>query len=113
MTVVKSRTKYGKIAPSKVHDLARAIQNMPVAQALGLLLASKRRGAALMVKTLRSAIANAENNHDLSADRLVVLRAAADEGPRIRRYWPRSRGMVSPVLRRSCHIVVEVGEKIA
>lgn len=110
MTVVRAKTKYVKISATKARDLAKAITGLPVGHALGLLQANRRRGAALICKALKSAIANAENNDNLSADRLVVSSAVVEEGPRMRRYWPRSRGMVSPILRRFSHISIELVE---
>lgn len=92
--------------------MARAIQGRPVSEAINLTAASKRRAALQIAKTLKSAIANAENNNGLSADNLIVKEAVIDDGPRMRRYWPRSRGMVSPIARRTCHIKIVLSDEI-
>jgi len=105
---VVSVTKYAKISPTKVRDLARKITGMPVSEALQVTDFSERKGAFLLSKTLKSAVANAENNAKLAVDELRVKEAIIDEGPSLRRYWPRARGMVSPIKRRTSHIRVVV-----
>ncbi len=96
--------KFAHLSPSKARDLARHVQGKPVAEALKVAQFSTRKAATLIGKTLRSAIANAENNADLKVDQLVVKEAVVQEGPRMRRFWPRARGGVSPVAKRMCHI---------
>ncbi len=103
---VAAVTKHAKISPSKVRDLARSVRGLPVAEALKITELSNRKGAFLLGKTLKSAIANAENNAKLSADTLSVKEAVVDDGPTVRRFWARARGMASPILRRTCHIKV-------
>ena len=107
---VTAKTKYVRISPSKARDLARAISGKPVAEALRLTALSPRKAAFLIGKTLKSAVANAENNHELSADDLVVKQATVDQGPTLRRYWPRSRGMASPILKRTSHITIVLAD---
>ncbi len=103
---VVATTKYVRIAPSKARDIAQAIRGKPVAEALNITNFNKRKAAFYIGKTLKSAIANAENNADLSAEDLVVKDAVVDKGPVMKRYWPRARGMVSPILRRTSHIKI-------
>jgi large subunit ribosomal protein L22 len=95
-----------RISPSKARDLARSIQGKPVPVALQLVEFSERKAARMIGKTLESAIANAENNYEQSADALTVRTAVVNDGPRLKRHWPRSRGMARPILRRMCHITV-------
>lgn len=101
---IEAKSRFVRISPRKARDLARAITGRPVARALELLEVSERKAAALIGKTLKSAIANAENNHRISADTLRVKSAIVDTGPSLKRYWPRSRGMVSPIRKRTSHI---------
>ena len=110
---VKAVTKYVRMPASKAHDLARAIQGLPVDEALKIVSFSERKAAFQIAKTLKSAIANAVNNFELSADDLVVREAKIDGGPGLRRYWPRSRGMARPIIRRTSHvrIVLTDGKK--
>jgi large subunit ribosomal protein L22 len=103
---VKAITKFSRLSPSKARDLARKIQGLPVSDALQVTQFSPRKAARLIGKTLKSALANAENNADLMADSLRVKEAVVDEGPRLKRYWPRARGSVSPIRRRMCHIKI-------
>lgn len=97
-------SKYVKISAGKATNLARRMRGMPVAEALKVTEFSKRKAAFLIGKTLKSAIASAENNAKLSVDQLHVKDAVVDVGPRTRRHWARARGMTSPILRRTCHI---------
>ena len=101
---VTSISKFVRISPTKVRDLARAIQGKRVADALKVTEFSERKGAFLLGKTLKSAVANAENNAGLSADKLVVRSAVVEEGPRIKRFMPRARGSASPILKRTSHL---------
>ena len=101
---VKAITKYVRLSASKARDLTRAIQGRSVGEAIALTAGNRRKAAFQVAKTLKSAIANAENNAKLSVDKLFVKEAVAEEGPRMKRYWPRSRGMVSHIQRRLCHI---------
>jgi large subunit ribosomal protein L22 len=106
-------TRFVRISPAKARDLARAIQGRPVAEALKLTEFSERKAAFLIRKTLHSAIANAENNHDKSADALIVREAVVDAGPTLKRSQPRSRGMAHPIRKRMSHIRITLtdGEK--
>ena len=104
-------TKYVRMSPSKARDLARAIQGRSVADALKITEFSERKAAREIGKTLKSAIANAENNASLSADNLVVKMAAIEEGPHLERWWPRARGSASPILRRTSHVRIVLTDK--
>ncbi len=104
-------TKYVRMSPSKARDLARAIQGRSVADALKITEFSERKAAREIGKTLKSAIANAENNASLSADNLVVKMAAIEEGPHMKRWWPRARGSASPILRRTSHVRIVLTDK--
>jgi large subunit ribosomal protein L22 len=103
---VQAVLKYVRIAPLKARDMARAIQGKSVAEALKVVEFSERKAARQFEKTIRSAVANAENNAKLSADDLVVKQATVGEGPAFKRFWARSRGMVSPVRKRTSHITI-------
>lgn len=99
-------TKYAKLSPSKARDFARRMTGLPVSEALGVVDFSERKAAVMLRKTLRSAIANAENNAKLSADDLRVKSAIVEDGPMVGRYWARARGMVRRIQRRTCHLRV-------
>ncbi len=103
---VKAVTKYVRMSPRKARDMARAIQGLPVADALKIAQFSERKAANQLEKTIRSAVANAENNAKLSAEDLKVKQATIGEGPAMKRFWARSRGMVSRIRKRTSHITV-------
>ena len=104
-------TKYVRMSPSKARDLTRSIQGLPVAEAMGLTSVSRRKAAVLVGQTLKSALANAANNAGLDPDRLYVKEAVIQDGPRMKRHWPRARGMVSPIQRRLCHVRIVLSER--
>lgn len=96
--------RFVRMSARKVRDLARRMRGLPVAEALKISDFSERKGAFYLGKALKSAIANAENNSKLAVDTLWVRESVVNEGPRLRRFWARSRGAVSPVRKRMCHI---------
>jgi large subunit ribosomal protein L22 len=108
---VTAKTKFARMSPRKVRNLAAAIQGLPVADALKITEFSERKGAMLIGKTLKSVIANAENNAKLSADTLRVKEAVVEPGPSLKRFWPRARGSASPILKRTCHIKITLSDE--
>lgn len=107
---VRSITKYARVSAKKARDVARAIQGMPVSDALDTLNYTPKKAAFLIGKTLKSALANAENNHDLPGDTLVVKEASICEGPMFRRFKPRARGSASAIRKRTSHIYITLSE---
>lgn len=103
---VIATTKFARMSPLKGRGLAREMQGLPVAKALEIAQFSPKKAARLLGKTLKSALANAENNENLSVDDLLVKEAVVNDGPRLKRFWPRARGSASPIKRRMCHIRV-------
>lgn len=103
---IMAKTRFARVSTSKARDFIRRLQGLPAAKALELTQFSKRKVALVAGKTLKSAIANAKNNNDLTIDDLIVKEAIVDEGPSMRRYWPRPRGSVSPIRRRMSHVKI-------
>jgi len=103
---VSSHYRYARISPLKARDVAREIQGMPVSAALDTLSFTPRKAAHLIGKTLKSALANAENNHELAVDGLVVKEAVVNSGPVFKRYKPRARGSAGPIRKRTSHISI-------
>ena len=103
---IRAISRRVRLSPTKARDFARAIQGKPVEEALRMTAISERKAAFQIGKTLKSAIANAENNSDLEVDSLWVKEAVVDEGPRMKRYWPRARGMVRHIVKKTCHIKI-------
>ena len=109
---VISTYKYAHISAFKAREVTREIQGLPVSAALDLLAFTPRKAAALILKTLKSAIANAENNNNLRAEALVVREAVVGEGPTIKRFQPKARGSAGPIRKRSSHIRIIVTDEI-
>jgi large subunit ribosomal protein L22 len=109
---VISTTKYARISAFKAREVTRAIQGLPVSAALDLLAFTPRKAAALISKTLKSAIANAENNNNLRAEALVVREAVVGEGPTLKRFQPKARGSAGPIRKRTSHIRIIVTDEI-
>jgi large subunit ribosomal protein L22 len=110
---VKSIYKYARISPFKVREVTREIQGLPVSAALDLLAFTPKKAAFLIGKTLKSAIANAENNANLKPDGLVVKEATVGEGPTLKRIMARARGSASRILKRTSHIRIVLSDEIA
>ena len=106
---VRSTLRYAKISAFKVREVTRAIQGLPVSAALDLVAFSPKKAAGMIEKTLKSAVANAENNANLKVDTLVVKEAIAGEGPTMKRMMARARGSGSRILKRSAHIITRPG----
>src|SRR5712691_956832 len=109
---VRSTYKYARISPFKVREVTREIQGLPVSAALDLLAFTPKKAAFLINKTLKSAIANAENNANLRVDGLVVKEAIVGEGPTIKRMMTRARGSGSTILKRTSHIRIVLTDEI-
>jgi large subunit ribosomal protein L22 len=109
---VKSTFRYARISAFKAREVTREIQGLPVSQALDVLTFSPKKAALMVGKTLKSAVANAENNHDLRVDRLVVQEAVVGEGPTIKRFATRARGSAGPIHKRTSHIRIILTDEI-
>ena len=106
-------TKYVRISAFKARELSRLIQDMPVQEAFAFLEFTPRKGGRLIGKTLKSAVANAENdpNWHVSKEDLYVKRAEIGEGPTMKRQRPKARGMAGKIRRRTSHIKIVVAQK--
>ena len=109
---VRSIYKYARISPLKARDVARQIQGLPVSQAIDILTFTPRKAAQLINKTLKSAVANAENNHELNAESLVVKEATVGKGPTFRRFKARARGSAGAIRKPTSHIRIIVTDEL-
>ncbi|MDO5725688.1 MAG: 50S ribosomal protein L22 [Tissierellia bacterium] len=107
----KAIAKYIRISPLKVNYICREIRGLQVDEALALLSFTPKRGAHELLKVLNSAIANAENNLGLDREKLFVKQAYANDGPTMKRFRPKAKGMAYPILKRSSHIGIVVEER--
>jgi large subunit ribosomal protein L22 len=100
--------KYVHMSPTKVRRVVALIKGRPVGEALDILRFAPQAAARPVFKVVASAAANAENNHDMDRDTLVVAAAYADEGPTLKRIRPRAQGRAYRIRKRTSHITVEV-----
>ena len=110
---VRSIYRYARISPFKVREVTREIQGLPVSAALDVLAFTPKKAAFLISKTLKSAVANAENNANLRVEGLVVKEAVVGEGPTMKRMMARARGSGSRILKRTSHIRIVLSDEIA
>lgn len=103
---VKSTSKYVRVSPKKARDVAREIQGLPVSSALDILTFTPKKAATLIGKTLKTAIADAENNFSLDTGSLVVKEAVIGAAPTLGRFKARAKGSAGPIIRRSSHISI-------
>ena len=103
---VQAILKNFRMSPQKVREVARQVQGLRAVDALAVLKVVPRKSARAVAKTLASAIANAENNHGLKPDSLIVHRAYAQTAGSIKRFIPKARGSAGPILKRSSHIKI-------
>jgi large subunit ribosomal protein L22 len=108
---VRAVTKYARISPSKVRLLVGAVKGKPVEVALNTLKFMPMKAAGIVEKTLRSAIANADQNTEIDVDNLVVSNILADQGPTLKRFRARARGRGARILKRTSHITVILAEQ--
>jgi large subunit ribosomal protein L22 len=108
MSEFKAITRYLRISPRKARLAADLIRGLAVPQARLQLEHCGLKGGKLLIKTLNSAVANAEMQSDTSSERLLVREVRIDEGPRIKRAKPRSRGQRHPICKRTSHFTVVV-----
>jgi large subunit ribosomal protein L22 len=98
------------MSPKKVREVVRTIQGRKANDAVDLLTLIPRKSARLIVKTLKSAIANAENNNNLSADSLVVKSALVENGPVLKRFKAGARGTAMPRRKKMSHIRIVLSD---
>ena len=104
--VVNARARYVRVAPRKARMVADQVRGLPIDDARALLRFSTRSAAQDIRKVIDSAAANAEANHDLVADDLLIKDIHVDEGPTLRRYRPRALGRATRINKRTSHIAV-------
>jgi large subunit ribosomal protein L22 len=106
----KARTSTIRISPQKLNLVAQLIRGKKVSTALADLTFSRKRIARDVKKTLQSAVANAENNHQLDVDSLVVAEAHVGKSLVLKRWTPRARGRVGSIHKRFSHLTIVVRE---
>jgi len=107
----RAMMKMVRISPYKARLVIEQIRNKDVDEALNIVRLSPKKAARFILKALESAIANAENNHDMDADELWVKEAYVDEGPSLKRVKPRARGSADMIRHRTSHITVVLSDE--
>ena len=115
---VHAITKNVRMSAQKMREVVRQVQGMPAAQAQAVLAVVPRKGARFVAKTLKSAIANAEDlkTHKkeysgMDTDNLVIKEAVAQTASTQKRFTPKARGSAGPILKRSCHIKITLSDE--
>jgi large subunit ribosomal protein L22 len=99
------------MSPQKMREVVRQIQGMKALEAHAVLAVVPRKSARLVAKTLKSAIANAENNNNLKPESLRVKEAVAGTASRLKRFTPKARGSAGPIIKRQCHIRIVLSDE--
>ncbi len=107
----RAQLNYLRISPRKVKILCDLIRGKDVKTAAAILSQVPKAASEPMMKTLNSAVANAENNHSMDVDKLYVSLAVANPGPIIKRMRPRAQGRAFRINKRTTHITIAVSEK--
>ncbi|MCG6946498.1 MAG: 50S ribosomal protein L22 [Deltaproteobacteria bacterium] len=107
---VKAVTRYVRMAPRKARLVTELIQGKQVEEALTILRFVPKKAARLVDKTLRSAVANAEQNPNIDVDTLYIKRIFVDEGPTMKRWRARAMGRATKIIKRTSHITVILDE---
>ena len=109
---VKARAKFIRISPKKVRLAADLIRGLDVAEAIVQLQFSQKNAALPLVKLIKSAIANGEENEDLKRNNLFVKEITVDGGPTLKRWMPKAMGRATPLIKRSSHINLVLAERV-
>ena len=110
---VSATAKYLRASTRKTRLVTQAIKGKRVEEAAALLRFMPQKAAGDVARVLKSATANAENNHNLSAEDLVIIDAVANQGPTIKRFQPRAQGRAFPIHKPMTHITIVVADQEA
>ena len=103
---VHAITKNVRMSAQKMREVVRQIQGLPAVQAQAILQVVPRKGARVVAKTLKSAIANAENNNKANIETLIIKEAVAQTATTLKRFTPKARESAGPILKRNCHVKI-------
>ena len=106
----RAEMKYARMSAFKIRDIARAMRGLSVKEADARLSFAPQKSARVLLQTLRSAVANGENNHSIPADKLRVHEVMVGEGSTFHRFQPKARGSAGPIRKRTSHIRITLHE---
>ena len=107
----KATAKYVRVSPRKAGQICDHVRGKNVDEALAILKFTPRGAAEIIAKVVKSAKANAENNHEMDADKLYVASIVANQGPTMKRFMPRAMGRATMIRKRTSHIEVVLKER--
>jgi large subunit ribosomal protein L22 len=108
---VRAITRNVRMSAQKMREVTRQIQGLNAVQAQAVLAVVPRKSARWVAKTLKSALANAENNQGLKPETLRIKEAVAGSATTLKRFVPKARGSAGPILKRTCHIKIVLSDK--
>ena len=107
----RATAKYVRVSPRKAGQICDLVRGKNVDEALAILKFTPRGAADIIAKVVKSAKANAENNHEMDADKLYVASVVANQGPTMKRFMPRAMGRATMIRKRTSHIEVVLKER--
>jgi len=107
----EAHKKYVRISPSKVKIVIDLIRGKSASEAIAILSNTNKKASGLVLPMIKEAMANAENNHEMDANKLYVYEIYANDGVTMKRIHPRAKGSAYPILKRTSHITVRLAEK--
>jgi len=107
---VKAVARYVRLSPPKVRRVVDLVRGKSVDEALAILQFTPQRGAKAVAKVIKSAVANAEHNHNAVRNELFIVRAYVDQGPSLKRWRPRAYGRANLIKHRTSHITIVVSD---
>lgn len=108
---VKAVSKYVRISPQKVRMIIGTVKGKPVEEGIEILSFMPQKAASIVNKTIKSAVANADQYPDIDVDTLIIHNITADQGPTLKRFKARARGRGTRILKRTAHITVTLSEE--
>jgi large subunit ribosomal protein L22 len=109
--VVKASARFVRISARKLRLVADLVRGQDIAKARTTLSFTPKKGAEIIDKLIASAVANAENNHEMTSDELYIKSIYVNEGPTMKRYRPRALGRAYRIRKRSSHVTVELASR--
>jgi large subunit ribosomal protein L22 len=109
--LVRASARSLRLAPRKMRLVTNLVKGMRASEAITQLQFTNKKGADMVIKLIRSAVANAENNFSLNADNLYIQSITCDMGATLQRYFPRARGSAFVIRRKMCHVNLILEER--
>jgi large subunit ribosomal protein L22 len=108
--LARATAKFVRVSPRKARLVCDLVRGKSVNEARAILAFATRDAAVPVRKVLESAAANADNNHGMRSDELILAHVTVDPGPTIKRFRPRAMGRATPILKRTSHITIGLAE---